>query len=172
MYLASLPMGLACLLLPLLVRSQDSENPSSGPSSDNSGSGSVDDAAGGSGTNTGFVNLSTGATIAIIVVAVVVGIGGISSAVLFYLAKKRQWEIRRSIRRSARRLTGNFTNAKARSANRKASGLSRLADDPPRKKNVDIEKGNTKVTSTFEIESPTSQPWTSKVFAFAKKPSR
>ncbi|KAL1960380.1 hypothetical protein VTO42DRAFT_8340 [Malbranchea cinnamomea] len=59
---------------------------------------------GSSGDSRGSVNLSTGAQVAIIVIAVIVVILGIISAVLFYLAKKRQWQVRASIRRSARRV--------------------------------------------------------------------
>lgn len=84
--------------------------------------------AGASGDAGGSVNLSRGATIAIaVVVSIVAALGGESkrqatffsidwnlanfkviSAVLFYLAKKQQWEVRKSIRKSTRRLTGSF----------------------------------------------------------------
>ncbi|PGH13096.1 hypothetical protein AJ80_06468 [Polytolypa hystricis UAMH7299] len=70
--------------------------------------GEAPDETGSSGKSDGSINLSKGAQIAIIVVAIIVAIIGITSAVLFYLAKKRQWEIRASIRRSARRLTGTI----------------------------------------------------------------
>jgi len=63
-------------------------------------------AAGASGGSDGSMNLSNGATIAIIVVVVIVVLGGASTAVLWYLAKKRQWEVRATLRRSARRVTG------------------------------------------------------------------
>jgi len=63
-------------------------------------------AAGASGGSDGSMNLSTGATIAIIVVVCVVILGGASTAVLYYFAKKRQWEIREKLRSSARRVTG------------------------------------------------------------------
>ncbi|KAK2782933.1 hypothetical protein FQN53_009534 [Emmonsiellopsis sp. PD_33] len=81
--------------------------------------GSIDDPnasgdAGAAGTSKGSVNLSTNAQIAIIVVVSVVVVLGATSAILFYLAKKKQWEVRASIRRSARRLTGSM---KARSSN-------------------------------------------------------
>ncbi|KAI9844616.1 MAG: hypothetical protein M1837_005468 [Sclerophora amabilis] len=172
MYQSAIAALMACLLLPLQAAAQDSGGESSG-SSDSGGSDTVDDAGGASGDSTGFVNLSRGATVAIIVVAVVVGVGGVASAVLFYLAKKRQWEIRRSIRRSARRLTGNFSNAKARTSNRRERGVSRLTQERPHSKsndakNTDMEKGNTKVQSTFEIEPPTPKPWTAKIFGFAR----
>ncbi len=37
----------------------------------------------------------------------------VASAALFYIAKKRQWDIRKSLRRSARRLTGNLSSARS-----------------------------------------------------------
>ncbi|KIX04012.1 uncharacterized protein Z518_07565 [Rhinocladiella mackenziei CBS 650.93] len=61
--------------------------------------------AGASGADTGSVNLSHGATIAIAVVVSIVVVLGITMTVLFYLAKKRQWKIKEGIRRSARRVT-------------------------------------------------------------------
>ncbi|KAI1608763.1 hypothetical protein EDD37DRAFT_387453 [Exophiala viscosa] len=61
--------------------------------------------AGASGGNAESVNLSQGATIAIaVVVSVVVVLVG-TIAVLFFLAKKRQWKIAEGLRRSARRVT-------------------------------------------------------------------
>jgi len=63
-----------------------------------------ENAAGASGSSDNTMNLSMGAEIAIIVaVCAVVLIGG-TTAILFYLAKKRQWEVGASIRRSARRV--------------------------------------------------------------------
>jgi hypothetical protein len=51
------------------------------------------------------MDLSDGATIAISVVASLVVILGVASAVLFFRAKKRQWTVREELRRSARRVT-------------------------------------------------------------------
>jgi hypothetical protein len=64
--------------------------------------------AGASGKTETAISLSTGDQIAIAVVVGVVVILALTSAVLFYLAKKRQWEVRASIRRSARRVTTAF----------------------------------------------------------------
>ncbi|KAI9771050.1 MAG: hypothetical protein M1835_006473 [Candelina submexicana] len=93
--------------------------------------------AGASGTNTGFVGVSSGAQTAIIVVVVLVAVGGILSAILFYLAKKRQWKVRQSIRRSARRLTGTFKPSSSssssrtpQSSSRKQPGLARIPETP------------------------------------------
>ncbi|KAI9800946.1 MAG: hypothetical protein M1833_003083 [Piccolia ochrophora] len=113
--LSLISIVLSILLFPLHALSQaqntaDSQDATSGPSQATS-DGEVDSAAGAAGESGSF-QLSQGAIIAIVVVAVIVGLGGVGSAVLFYIAKKRQWEIRKSIRRSARRLTGNFSAAR------------------------------------------------------------
>ncbi|QSS57734.1 hypothetical protein I7I53_12013 [Histoplasma capsulatum var. duboisii H88] len=57
----------------------------------------------------GSINISQGGIIAIAVIVGIVVILGVTSAVLFYIAKKRSWEIRASIRRSARRLATPLT---------------------------------------------------------------
>lgn len=63
------------------------------------------DKAGASGDSDTAITLTTRDQIAIAVVVGLVAIFGITSAILFYLAKKRQWEVRASIRKSARRVT-------------------------------------------------------------------
>ncbi|QIX01572.1 hypothetical protein AMS68_007089 [Peltaster fructicola] len=65
---------------------------------------STDD--GSSGDQSGSFKISSGALTAIIVVCVSVVILGIASTVLFVVAKRRQWNIRASIARASRRLTG------------------------------------------------------------------
>ncbi|KAI9818764.1 MAG: hypothetical protein M1827_007584 [Pycnora praestabilis] len=121
----------------------------------NDASSGVDNEAGASGSDAGAFNLSTGAEAAIIVAVSVVAIAGIASAILFYLAKKRSWEIRKSIRRSARRLTGNFKTSKSQQASRKRQGLSRIPEATPiSRKTQDVEKGKVQM-STFEVEAPT-----------------
>ncbi|ODH13147.1 hypothetical protein ACO22_07551 [Paracoccidioides brasiliensis] len=62
------------------------------------------------------VNISQGGIIAIAVIVGIVVVLGITSVILFYLAKKRQWEVRASIRRSARRLTAPLTPRRFSSA--------------------------------------------------------
>ncbi|WEW58150.1 hypothetical protein PRK78_003617 [Emydomyces testavorans] len=98
-FLSALSLAYA---LPIPIPEEESNGPTPLP-------GSVDDpgtlSSGSSGKSHGSVNLSTSGQIAIIAVAVVVAILGVTSAVLYYLAKKRQWEVRATIRRSARRLT-------------------------------------------------------------------
>lgn len=97
----------------------------------------------------------------------------VGSALLFYLAKKRQWEVRKSLRRSARRLTGSFKTS-GQTSSRKQRGLSRITESPPPplSRKQDIEKGTTTtITSTFEVESPTPRSWR-QTLSFWKKPSR
>ncbi|KAL3467374.1 hypothetical protein BJX64DRAFT_248518 [Aspergillus heterothallicus] len=60
-------------------------------------------AAGAAGPSSGG-GMSTGGMIALCVIVGVVVIIGFSSAVLFYLAKKHQWQMREKIRRSARQV--------------------------------------------------------------------
>ncbi|KAF3015884.1 hypothetical protein G7054_g6965 [Neopestalotiopsis clavispora] len=120
----------------------------------NSG-GAVDDAAGASGGTSGAVELSHGALVAIIVVVVVVAIGGIASAVLFYLAKKREWKVRESIRRSAKKVVTALTPRRSefprsvKESGRTSRGRTRLDDVPPtpRLRPEDIEKGLAAKTS-------------------------
>ncbi|KAI0102985.1 hypothetical protein GGR51DRAFT_525246 [Nemania sp. FL0031] len=112
--------------------------------------GAVDDAAGAAGSSPGAVQLSHGALIAIIVVVAVVVVLGISTAILFYLAKKREWKVRESIRRSARKVVTALTPRRSEfpksvkdSAGRSSRGRVRLDDVPPTPKlrPEDIEKG-------------------------------
>jgi hypothetical protein len=138
----------------------------------NSGAGSPDsgDAAGASGTNTGGAQISRGAMIAIIVVVVVVCIIGsefpqydsvpheaqltspaVASSVLFYVAKKREWKVRETIRKSARKVVTALTprrsefprSVKDGNGRRSRNGRVRLDDVPPtpRLKPEDLEKG-------------------------------
>ncbi|KAI0434159.1 hypothetical protein F5Y09DRAFT_280041 [Xylaria sp. FL1042] len=119
-------------------------------SGSNSPGGAVDDAAGAAGSSPGAAQLSHNALIAIIVVVAVVVIGGISTAVLFYLAKKREWKVRESIRRSARKVVtaltprrSEFPRSVKESSGRSSRGRVRLDDVPPtpRLRPEDIEKG-------------------------------
>lgn len=95
-----------CLATPALVVAQAPGDAASGGSAPiDSPAADSGAAAGAAGTSTGAFDLPRGGMVAIIIVAVLVGVGGIASAALFYVAKKRQWEIRKTLRRSARRLT-------------------------------------------------------------------
>ncbi|ERT01921.1 hypothetical protein HMPREF1624_00216 [Sporothrix schenckii ATCC 58251] len=115
-----------------------------GGSSDGSG---VDNAGGASGTSSGGINLSHGAMIAIILVVVLVAVFGTASAVLFYLAKKREWKVRQSIRRSARRVVTALTPRRSefptsvKDGPRGGRGV-RIDDVPPTPRlPKDLEKG-------------------------------
>jgi len=83
---------------------------------------------------------------------------GIASAILFYLAKKRDWKIRESIRRSARRVASALTPKSARfprDVRRSRMGLTRIEEVPntPRNRSADVEKANPKQMS-FELTAP------------------
>ncbi|KAF1938943.1 hypothetical protein EJ02DRAFT_409526 [Clathrospora elynae] len=137
-------------LLPLLALAQDSQQGSGlPPPGYNGGTDNPQDPsdAGAEGSQKGTFSLSGGAIAAIIVVAVIVVIGGIGSATLWWLAKKRQWDVRASIRRASRRFTGRSTadTSKQNRQNRK-TGI-RLNSPPPGRnanksgQNRDMEKG-------------------------------
>ncbi len=134
--------------------------------------GEVNDAAGAAGSSPGAAQISQGALIAIIVVVSVVGALGsmispprehtnsvvpwlteqliVSTAVLFYLAKKREWKVRENLRRSARKVVTALTPRRSefpKSARESSGGSSRgrvrLNDVPPtpRIRPEDLEKG-------------------------------
>ncbi|TDZ16916.1 hypothetical protein C8034_v005535 [Colletotrichum sidae] len=118
---------------------------------DASSSSGVDNEAGASGDSPGAVGLSSDAMIAIIVVVSVVGALGIGMAVLFYVAKKREWKIRETMRKSARKVVTALTprrtefprSVKESSPPRSHRGRTRLNDVPPtpRLRPEDLEKG-------------------------------
>ncbi|KAK4241466.1 hypothetical protein C8A03DRAFT_41080 [Achaetomium macrosporum] len=105
--------------------------------------------AGASGTSTGGMVLSSGALAAIIVVVVVVALVGIASMVLFYVAKKREWTVKETLRRSARKvvtaLTPRRTEFPKSVKESTGRGRSRLDDVPPtpriKPEYLDLEKG-------------------------------
>lgn len=124
--------------------------------------------AGASGPSSGGVQISQGAMIAIIVVVCVVGVIGsksrnvsppatklltrleVSSSILFFVAKKREWKVRETIRRSARRVVtaltprrSEFPKSVKASTGRRGGGRVRLDDVPPtpRIRPDDLEKG-------------------------------
>ncbi|CAK7239831.1 MAG: hypothetical protein STHCBS139747_001266 [Sporothrix thermara] len=114
-----------------------------------SDSSAVDNEGGASGTSSDGFSLSHGAMIAIILVVVLVAVIGIASAVLFYLAKKREWKVRESIRRSARKVVTALTPRRSefpRSVKERrpdgSRGRVRLDDVPPTPRLPrDLEKG-------------------------------
>ncbi|KAF2825352.1 hypothetical protein CC86DRAFT_325389 [Ophiobolus disseminans] len=134
------------VLFPLLALAQQSTPTDTPRAGYNGGDDNPPDPsdAGASGSQKDAFNLSKGALAAIIVVAVIVVIGGIGSATLWWLAKKRQWDIRQSIRRASRRITGRG-NTDNNKQSRRRTGI-RLNSPPPGKgSNLrhehDVEKG-------------------------------
>lgn len=108
-----------------------------------------DAGAGGGSTDNTFA-LSEGGLIAIIVIVVLVAILGIGTASLFYVAKKREWRVRETLRRSARKVVTALTPRRTEfpssvrdGPRRSKSGRTRLDDIPPtpRLRPEDVEKG-------------------------------
>ncbi|KAK5995139.1 hypothetical protein PT974_03535 [Cladobotryum mycophilum] len=64
--------------------------------------------AGAAGDTSDSMNFSTGAMIAVIVVVVVVILIGVSTATLFFIAKRREWTVRETIRRSTRKIVDDI----------------------------------------------------------------
>ncbi|KAK6845814.1 hypothetical protein PG990_007732 [Apiospora arundinis] len=119
-------------------------------SSSSPGSGTAE---GASGSSPGAVEISHGGMVAIIVVVSVVAVLGISMAILFYVAKKREWKIRETLRRSARKVVTALTPRRSEfpksvkdPSGRTSRGRVRLDDVPPtpRLRPEDIEKGYAK----------------------------
>ncbi|KAL7621942.1 hypothetical protein AAE478_007442 [Parahypoxylon ruwenzoriense] len=154
---------------PLATEGYENAGGGSGPGSISS-DGSIDDSAGASGNSPGVVQISHGAMIAIIVVVAVVCVLGISMAVLFYLAKKREWKVRESIRRSARKVVtaltprrSEFPKSAKDSSGNSSRGRVRLDDVPPtpRLRPEDIEKGLA-MPSIRQSPDGRSKKWTRK----------
>ncbi|KAK3682579.1 hypothetical protein B0T22DRAFT_288730 [Podospora appendiculata] len=85
------------------------ENPYTGADGPGAGSSSDGTTEGASGSSSGNVEISRGGLIAIIVVVSFVAVFGIASAVLFFLAKKHEWKVRETIRKSARKVVTALT---------------------------------------------------------------
>ncbi|KAF2649892.1 hypothetical protein K491DRAFT_771312 [Lophiostoma macrostomum CBS 122681] len=165
-------------LLPLLVVA-DTQGGNQGYNGGDDNPQDPDD-AGAQGADKGSFSLSQGGLIAIIVVAVIVAVAGTASAILFWLAKKRQWNVRQSLRRASRRLTGRSDVSKRQN---RRTGV-RLNSPPPSKARApsrtdkDVEKGlpdnaqqgktTTTITSTFDIDTPTPKGWKSSVLGGKK----
>ncbi|KAF2453757.1 hypothetical protein BDY21DRAFT_260222, partial [Lineolata rhizophorae] len=130
------------LTLPFFAAAQENTFPTDSPETPTDENRGPDIAAGASGEDGGAFTLSKGGLAAIIVVVVVIAVFGIASLVLWYVAKKRQWEVRKSIRRASRRLTGRFEASKSRRQSR-AGGV-RVGTPPASKRanrEIDLEKG-------------------------------
>ncbi|KAF2207931.1 hypothetical protein CERZMDRAFT_101954 [Cercospora zeae-maydis SCOH1-5] len=100
----------------------ESETGITGPGSD------IDADAGASGSQSGSFDLSKGGLIAIIVVVAFVAIIGVASTVLWVLAKRRQWNVRQSIKRASRRLTGRAARDATRERQSKRGGMQMSSD--------------------------------------------
>ncbi|KKA30267.1 hypothetical protein TD95_004390 [Thielaviopsis punctulata] len=134
--------------------------PLAGQGSD-SGSGIIDGTeVGASGDSSGNSGISSGGMIAIIIVVAAAAIIGAIGACLFFVAKKREWKVRESIRRSARRVAAALTprrtefpksvkQGKPPKAYRNNYSDDHLEDIPPtpRLKPEDLEKGLQEVKS-------------------------
>ncbi|CAH0052868.1 unnamed protein product [Clonostachys solani] len=114
--------------------------------------GGSDAGAAGSSSSSGPV-LSTGGMIAIIVVIVIVAILGATMATLFFIAKRREWTMKETLRRSARRVKTALTPRRTEFPDYVKNGpisshraRARLADVPPtpRLRPEDIEKAMAK----------------------------
>ncbi|KAK4134928.1 hypothetical protein BT67DRAFT_347338, partial [Trichocladium antarcticum] len=106
--------------------------------------------AGAAGTSNSGLILSRGALIAIIVVVVGVALVGIATSVLFFVAKKREWTVKETLRRSARKVVTVLTPRRSefpRSVKESTGrgGRTRLDDVPPtpriKPEYLDLEKG-------------------------------
>jgi hypothetical protein len=154
---------LLSFLLPVLALAQDSSGSELPPAGYNGGADNPQDPsdAGAAGSQKGAFSLSGGAIAAIIVVAVVVVLGSstssfissegaqansrlVASGTLWWLAKKRQWDVRASIRRASRRFTGRSVPDKSQQNRQNRRTGIRLNSPPPGKaanKMRDVEKG-------------------------------
>ncbi|KAG9246923.1 hypothetical protein BJ878DRAFT_539820 [Calycina marina] len=124
-----------------------------------------DSDAGASGSSSGSFTLSQGAIIGIAVAVSFVALFGIASSVLWYVAKKRSWEVRKTIRRSARKVATALTprrTAFPKDIQKRRSKMSKIDEVPPtprlREDFGDIEKGsrhgNSTKISSFELSEP------------------
>ncbi|KAM0281670.1 hypothetical protein ACHAQH_003401 [Verticillium albo-atrum] len=123
----------------------------------------VDSEAGASGDSPGAINISEEALVAIIVVVSIIAALGIGMAVLFYVAKKREWKIRDNLRRSARKVVTALTPRRTEfpkevkdSLGRGRRGRTKLDDVPPtpRLRPEDLEKG-----MAIELQQKDKKKW-------------
>ncbi|ESZ96745.1 hypothetical protein SBOR_2889 [Sclerotinia borealis F-4128] len=149
-------------------------DPSAGDAASSGGSDAVNSDAGASGTSSGSVQLSNGVMIAIIIAVIGVCLFGIISATLFYLAKKRSWEVRKKLRASARKVAVALTPRRTtfgKDVHKRPStrGLERIDEVPPAPKISktfmsvnDVEKGEGKMME-FELSEAPKSKWARKM---------
>ncbi|KAF4978670.1 hypothetical protein FZEAL_4988 [Fusarium zealandicum] len=108
------------------------------------------DDIGASGDSSGnSVSISQGGMIAIIVVVVVVSLLGITTAVLFFIAKRREWTVKETLRKSARKVVTALTprraefpsSVKGSSSHRTRTRIDDDVPPTPRIRPEDLEKG-------------------------------
>lgn len=95
----------------------------------------------------------------------------VASSVLWYLAKKRSWEVRKTIRRSARKVATALTPRRStfpkdiQQQRRSTRGASKIDEVPPTPKVrvSDVEKGNSKISSFEMSQPPKKSKWTQKL---------
>lgn len=164
---------------------QPGSGPSAGDAGSSAGSSTGDSDAGASGSSSGSITISKGGIIAIIIAVVCVVIFGseypnrsraveayadiraVASSILWYLAKKRSWEVRKTIRRSARRVATALTPRRStfpkdvQKVGRSSRGLTKIDEVPPTPglRSSDIEKGNSKMSSFEMSEPPKKSKW-------------
>jgi hypothetical protein len=108
--------------------------------------------AGAAGDSSGnSISISQGGMIAIVIVVVVVSLVGISTAALFFIAKKREWTMRETLRKSARKVVTALTPRRTEFPSSVKDGpipthrnRTRIEDDvppTPRIRPEDLEKG-------------------------------
>ncbi|KAF5869129.1 uncharacterized protein Bfra_011672 [Botrytis fragariae] len=149
-------------------------DPPAGDAASTGGSAGADSDAGASGTSSGGVQLSNGAMIAIVIAVIGVCLFGIISATLFYLAKKRSWEVRKKLRASARKVAVALTPRRAtfgKDVHKRPGGrgLERIDEVPPTPKISktfvsvnDVEKGEGKMME-FELSDAPKSKWARKM---------
>ncbi|KAI9726815.1 MAG: hypothetical protein M1828_000671 [Chrysothrix sp. TS-e1954] len=164
---STIAYAILSLLLPVLALAQDPENgPVANPAPIPTVGSSPNSEAGASGGNQGAYSLSRGGLIAIIVVVVVFALLGIGSAVLFYVAKKRQWELRKSIKRVSRKVVSRRNSVKSLDRQSRRHGTVRLASETKASRPRDLEKGDTrrapeakKTPDTRDVSDAKEKKW-------------
>ncbi|KAA8644534.1 hypothetical protein EYZ11_006885 [Aspergillus tanneri] len=132
--------------------------------------------AGAEGPSDGSVGVTSTGMIILCTIVGVVAVIGISSAALFVIAKRRQWEMREAIRRSARQITQAvktpLTPRFPSSQLRQLSSESNLGDSGKQRREAgrrdnDMEK-NADVTEHESSGSNKTRTW-GKLFSFGRK---
>lgn len=135
--------------------------------SDNTGTDSTD---GATGKSDNFIDIPLGAQIGIISAVVVVGVAGVIGCVLWYLRRRRQWELdvrRSTIPKLAVNSRGEFTVGTNGDIPVRAPKLRAPSSSADSFDDLALEKGNVK--SEFDSESTKTLPFWRKLSPFSKK---